>query len=324
MNHGSLRMLTSYPRNWKLASGGAQGIWIDLVDPTPEERSSIREEFGLQVPTREELSEIETTSRLRAEPKALYMSAPLISVAEDGLWSSAPSGFVVSKKLLITVHFGKLAVIDAVAQKLGAPERIEPVEVFTRILEEVVDRAADHLELSAERLDQASKVVFRDEEAVHSGLSYDPKLLRTAMTQMGRISERISNVQYMLTWIDRICHFTADHGREWIAIEVIERLQAVRADVVSLTQFDESLLSRVQLLQDAASAIISIGQNEVMKVLTVVSVAGVPPVLIAGIYGMNFKNMPELNWPWGYGFALALIVVSTIIPLIWFKLKRWI
>ncbi len=144
------------------------------------------------------------------------------------------------------------------------------------------------------------------------------------MTQMGRISERISNVQYMLTWIDRICHFTADHGREWIAIEVIERLQAVRADVVSLTQFDESLLSRVQLLQDAASAIISIGQNEVMKVLTVVSVAGVPPVLIAGIYGMNFKNMPELNWPWGYGFALALIVVSTIIPLIWFKLKRWI
>ncbi len=279
-------MLTSYPRNWKLASGGAQGIWIDLVDPTPEERSSIREEFGLQVPTREELSEIETTSRLRAEPK--------------------------------------LAVIDAVAQKLGAPERIEPVEVFTRILEEVVDRAADHLELSAERLDQASKVVFRDEEAVHSGLSYDPKLLRTAMTQMGRISERISNVQYMLTWIDRICHFTADHGREWIAIEVIERLQAVRTDVVSLTQFDESLLSRVQLLQDAASAIISIGQNEVMKVLTVVSVAGVPPVLIAGIYGMNFKNMPELNWPWGYGFALALIVVSTIIPLIWFKLKRWI
>ena len=93
---------------------------------------------------------------------------------------------------------------------------------------------------------------------------------------------------------------------------------------MSLTQFDESLLNRVQLLQDAATAIINIGQNEVMKVLTVVSVAGVPPILIAGIYGMNFKNMPELNWPWGYGFALALIVISTVIPLVWFKLKHWI
>jgi magnesium transporter len=317
-------MLTSYPRRWRLGSRAAPGVWVDLLDPTREEKSAVEESFGLAIPTREELSEIETTSRLRKEPEALYMSAPLISIAEDGLWSPAPTGFVLSKHFLITVHFDELALFENIAQKIAALDKIEPVEVFTRILEEVVDRAADHLEVSAERLDKASKAIFRDETTPGSGLPYDARLLRTAMTQIGRVSERISNVQYMLTWIDRICNFTADHGREWIAPEIISRLQAVRADITSLTLFDESLLSRVQLLQDAATAIINIGQNEVMKVLTVVSVAGVPPVLIAGIYGMNFKNMPELNWPWGYGFALALIVISTIIPLLWFKLKQWI
>ena len=198
------------------------------------------------------------------------------------------------------------------------------MEVFTRIMEEIVDGAADHLELSAERLDKASGIIFRDYPPSTSTLSRDASLLRSAMTQIGRVSEHISHVQYMLTCLDRISKFTSDHCREWIAGKVIERLQAVRADIASLTQFEESLLSRVQLLQDAATAIISMGQNEVMKVLTVVSVAGVPPILIAGIYGMNFKNMPELNWPWGYGFALALIIISTIIPLIWFKWKDWI
>ncbi len=317
-------MLNGYPPNWNVGSSVEQGVWIDLLDPTREEQAAIEKAFGLRVPTKQELSEIETTSRLRREREALYMSAPLISVVETGRWSPAPTGFVLSKRLLITVHFDKLAPIHAVAQKFGADGKLEPAEVFTRVLEEVVDGAADHLELSAGRLDEASGVIFRDEQPRTSKLSRDTDLLRKAMTQIGRASERVSHVQYMLTCLDRMSKFTSDHGREWIAGEVIERLQAVRTDIASLTQFDESLLSRVQLLQDAASAIISIGQNEVMKVLTVVSVAGVPPVLIAGIYGMNFKNMPELNWPWGYGFALALIVISTVIPLIWFKLQDWI
>src|SRR5437868_6074114 len=252
------------------------------------------------------------------------MTAPLIAVAEDGPWSLAPTGFMLSKRLLVTVHFDKLAPIDAVAKNLDAAAKLEPVEVFTKILEEIVDRAADHLEFSAERLDKASRVIFHDGQTRASRLSRNTKFLRTAIMQMGRASERIAQVRYMLTWLDRIAKFTADHGREWIKNEIIERLQAVHTDIASLVQFDDSLLSRVQLLQDAASAIISIGQNEVMKVLTVVSVAGVPPVLIAGIYGMNFKYMPELNWPWGYGFALALIAISTIVPLIWFKLRDWI
>ena len=108
-----------------------------------------------------------------------------------------------------------------------------------------------------------------------------------------------------------------------IADGLRDRLGSVKHDIESLDEFESSLTGRVQLLLDAATGFISIEQNDVVKVLTVVSVAGVPPVLIAGVYGMNFHNMPELAWPWGYPFAMALMVVSTILPVLWFKYRDW-
>jgi magnesium transporter len=134
----------------------------------------------------------------------------------------------------------------------------------------------------------------------------------------------MARVNYTLVCLDRMAKFAIERGREWIPPDQVSRLQSVSADIVSLEQYAEGLINRVQLLQDAATGIINIAQNEVMKILTVASVAGIPPVLIAGIYGMNFKNMPELNWEWGYPFALFLIVLTTLLPLIWFKWKDWI
>jgi magnesium transporter len=144
------------------------------------------------------------------------------------------------------------------------------------------------------------------------------------MIRTGRTSERMARIQYALVCLDRMAKFTVERGREWIARDMANRLQAASSDVASLVQFTEGLVSRVQLLQDAASGIINIDQNEVMKVLTIASVVGIPPVLVVGVYGMNFKNMPELDWAWGYPYALALIVITALLPLIWFKWKDWI
>jgi magnesium transporter len=134
----------------------------------------------------------------------------------------------------------------------------------------------------------------------------------------------MARINYALVCLDRMAKFTTERGREWVAQNQVTRLQSVSADIASLLQYTEGVVNRIQLLQDAATGIINVAQNEVMKILTIASVAGIPPVLVAGIYGMNFKNMPELNWVWGYPFALALIVVTTLIPLIWFKWKDWI
>jgi magnesium transporter len=148
--------------------------------------------------------------------------------------------------------------------------------------------------------------------------------LRDAMKKIGQVSDRTSRVRYTFLSIGRMAAFAIDRCRPKMEAGIRERLEAVRQDIASLDEFELSLSGRVQLLQDAATGFISIEQNEVVKVLTVVSVVGVPPVLVVGIYGMNFKYMPELSWTLGYPFALVLCLASIVLPLLWFKWRDWL
>jgi magnesium transporter len=315
-------MLGAYPAT-RIASTSLSGAaWVDLVDPTPAESAIVEKKLGLRVPTKEALVEIETTSRLQIEQGALYLTAPLIFVAENEPWNLAPTGFVLSKDVLITVRFEKSAAFDTVVKELGAVDKFEPALAYVRILEELVDHIADLLEVSGRDLDDASHVIFRQENSQR--LSRETSLLRQLMIRTGRTSERMSRVHYTLVCLDRMAKFTMDRGRDCVDHDMTIRLQSVSSDIASLIQYTEGLVNRIQLLQDAATGIINIDQNEVMKVLTIASVVGIPPVLIVGIYGMNFKNMPELDWAWGYPYALALVVITALLPLIWFKWKNWI
>ena len=135
----------------------------------------------------------------------------------------------------------------------------------------------------------------------------------------------MARVQYSLICLDRMAKFTVDRARDWIAPELSSRLQTVSSDITSLVQFAEALVSRVELLQDAASRHYQHrperGDEGVDRRL---GHRGIPPVVVVGIYGINFKNMPELNWTWGYPYALVLVLISALLPLIWFKWKNWI
>jgi magnesium transporter len=239
------------------------------------------------------------------------------------VWETAPTGFVLCPKVCITVHFEKLAAFDAVETALKDGPKATPDQALIRLLEEIVDRAADHLESTADELNKASGTIFRDRSRRSSRREARSEGLRQIMSQVGQASDHMSHARYTLVCIGRIAQFVSDRAHDWIGPESQDRLGAVRADVTSLEQFEENLLGRVQLLQDAATAFISIEQNDVVKVLTIASVVGIPPVLVVGVYGMNFKVMPELNWALGYPYALALMVVSGLIPLIWFKFKGW-
>jgi magnesium transporter len=313
----------AYPSDRTGGTSLASAVWVDLVDPTEAERSAFEHTFGLRVPTQAELAEIETTSRLRTLKDALYLTAPLIFAAEGEPWIPAPTGFVLSKNVLLTVRFAKSAAFDAVAKELTG-ETFAPAFAFVRLLEVLVDRMADLLETSSHDLDDASHVIFRPDSTARSKLSHETAMLRRLMIRTGRTSERMARIQYALVCLDRMAKFAVERGREWVAPELATRLQTVSSDIASLTQFADGLISRVQLLQDAASGIINIDQNDVMKVLTIASVVGIPPVLVVGIYGMNFKNMPEYDWSLGYPYALAMIVTTALLPLIWFKWKDWI
>jgi magnesium transporter len=314
-------MLNALPAASDSNQSLASAVWVDLLDPTPTETGAFEKAFGLHVPSKHELSEIETTSRLRVEDDALYMTAPLIIAAGDEPWIPAPTGFVLSRTVLLTIRFSSSTVFDAVNKELSA-EQFKPAQAYVCILEELVDHMADLLEATSRDLDDASHVIFRHDNLRR--LSRETTLLRQLLVRTGRTSERMARINYTLVCLDRMAKFATDRGREWVAEDQVSRLQSVSADIASLLQYTEGVVDRIQLLQDAATGIINVAQNEVMKILTVASVAGIPPVLVAGIYGMNFKNMPELNWTWGYPYAVALIVITTLIPLIWFKWKDWI
>jgi magnesium transporter len=323
---GTGSMLRTFPLNHAQSahtqSSLSQCTWVDLIDPSEQERMTVEKTFGLRLPTRDELGDIAASSRLQVEDGTLYMTAPLI-LAEDGEpWIPTPTGFVLAKHVLLTLRFTPSHFFDTVVKELTGHQSLEPAVVFVRILEELVDHMADLLEASGHDLDSASHVIFRPGK--RAKLSHETALLRELMIRTGRTSERMARIHYTLVCLDRMAKFTQERCRDWLAQNLCSDLQAVSSDVASLVQFSEGLVSRVQLLQDATTGIINIDQNDVMKVLTIASVVGIPPVLVVGVYGMNFKDMPEYDWTYGYPYALALIFVTALLPLLWFKWKDWI
>jgi magnesium transporter len=301
----------------------ARRLWVDVLDPTPEDCLMVEKAFGLRVPTRTQLEEIEISSRLRIDGDTLYMSAPLIAQSAEGTMSTAATGFVLAPNVCLTVRYARIGAFEGARDRFAQRPPAASVEVFTALLEEVVDRAADRMERAAQEISEAAQVIYADPPRGGRKLSRETERLRRAMLEVGRASDRLSLVRYVFVSVDRMAAFVADRCPH-MTPDIHARLDGVRKDIASLDEFETSLTSRVQLLHDAASGFIAIEQNEVVKMLTIVSVVGVPPVLVAGIYGMNFKIMPELGWSLGYPYALLLIVLSTLAPLAWFKFRGWL
>ncbi|MCJ2183878.1 magnesium transporter [Novosphingobium sp. 1949] len=313
-----------------------QGTWIALCDPDEALRQDLGGQLGVDVPTLRALREIESTSRLRCVGDALVMTAPLLTGgSEAGLEADpvdlVPTGFVLLPATLLTVHYAPYPAFAHMRAEIEAGGDSGPAAVLAHLLEDVVDRAADQLETVAEAAAQVSHTIFYT-DLKRRGLKLETRLLERTIIRLGRASERVSRVRSMFLSIGRMAKYVIDHcekggenGREtWLDPRTRARFKAIAQDIASLDEFEVSLSARIQFLLDAATSLISIRQNDVTKVLTVASVVGIPPVMVVGVYGMNFHAMPELSWPWGYPFALALCAVSTVVPYVWFKLRKWV
>lgn len=299
------------------------GVWIDLCDPSDEERRRIGKRFGVTVPDLPALGEIESSSRLQASGKVLTMTAPLLTRTDDDRLESAPTGFILLPEMLITVHYTRLAAFEAVEQEIGDKPDHTPQTILARLLEEVVDRAADHLETVSEQAASVSRTIFYA-DLKQRGLKTETAVLRRSIIKLGRASDRASRARYTFLSIGRMAKFVIDRCESGMDDKTCAAFQSIGHDIDSLDEFEISLSGRIQFLLDAATSLIGISQNDVVTVLTVASVVGIPPVMVVGIYGMNFHVMPELSWPWGYPFALVLCVLSAVIPYLWFKRRKWV
>lgn len=312
-------MLTTFPQG-----GQRKPIWLDLHDATAAEQAEAAALAGVDLPSRDSLSEIENSSRLRARDDVLSISIPMISRMESGATQVTPVGFVLSRSHLVTIRFAALHAFDAVAARFGeagfAPASLE---LFVTLFEEIVDRLADGLEAAAAELSTISAATFQaTDEAGHQAIRSN-RVIRAKLHHLGRLGERLSEVRDALLGVGRAVNFTGDLPGQWHEAGLEPRMRSLQQDVASLDDYQVHLSDKVQFLLDAMVGLIGIAQNDVFKVLTIVSIAGIPPTLIAGIYGMNFKLMPEYNWSFGYPYALAVIALSGLAPLAWFKWRGW-
>lgn len=315
-------MLTLYPHT---ADPPASAVWIDVVAPDDDDRAKAEALAGTGLPTREALSEIETSSRLRVRDGTLFMSMPAHAPQIGGKPVGAPIGFVLTCERLVTVRFGAYDGFDAAARRFergqGAPAT--GLEAFIALTEEIVDTMADGLEHLAETLAELSSAAFNADDTRGRQAIRSSRLLRIQLRQVGRIGDRLSGLRDSLLGLGRVAAFAAKNTQDWSTPAEKTRMTSVAGDITSLNDYEAHLSGKVQFLLDAMVGLISIAQNDIFKVLTVVSIVGIPPTLIAGMYGMNFKNMPEYNWAWGYQWGLAVIVLSAVIPAVWFKIKGW-
>lgn len=307
----------------------ANVAWLDLLNPDPDEAAFVTRTTGLLVPRIEDLSEIESSSRLRNQNGAIYLSAPLVYRADADQPLTTPVGFVLTRERLITVRFEELTPFSTFINRDLAAETdpLTSAAVFAGLMDAITDRLADILETIAGELDVLSHRLFRSpvtEPAGRRPPARESADLRIILRRIGHSGDLASKIRDSLHGIGRVVPYVSTLAADWLPPEVKPRLDTVRQDVLSLGDYDAHIVNKVQLLLDATLGLINVEQNNIIKVLTIVSVVGIPPTLIASMYGMNFKGMPELDWSWGYPYGLAMIVLSAILPLVWFKWRGWI
>jgi magnesium transporter len=299
-------------------------IWIDLLSPSDEEKAFVERRLNIRVPSEDSLGEIEASSRLIFEHDTLYLSSPSVRIDEEKEAQLTSIGFIIGPRVLVTVHFWPLPTFDKVAKQMNADGDLQNgMCVFTSLVEAMVDRGADVLEQLGTSTDQLSRSVFKGGLVRSKRPVRSSRRMREALANVGDLADRLAKARDVLLNVGRIAAFAGEVGSEWITPASKRRLEAVSKDVASLSDYESRLSDKIQLLLDAILGFINIQQNDLFKILTIVSVVGVPPTIMVGIWGMNFKFMPELSWTYGYPLAWLAVIASGVLPLIWFKWRGW-
>ena len=299
-------------------------IWVDLLSPSDEEKAFVERRLNIRVPSEESLGEIEASSRLIFEHDTLYLSSPSVRLDEDREAQLTSIGFIIGPRVLVTVRFWPLPTFDKVAKEMD--NRRRPAKRHVRLHQPgrgdgrsrrrragAVGATADH----------AVAVRVQGRAGARKRPVRSSRRMREALANVGDLADRLAKARDVLLTVGRIAAFAGEVGSDWITPASKRRLEAVSKDVASLSDYELRLSDKIQLLLDAILGFISIQQNDLFKILTIVSVVGVPPTIMVGIWGMNFKFMPELGWTYGYPLAWLAVIASGVVPLLWFKWRGW-
>lgn len=298
-------------------------VWIDLLSPSELEERELEAIFRTELPTREEMSEIELSSRLYSDEQATFMTAFIPSQSEADLSEMNPVTFVLMDKHLITIRYHEPKVFKTFPA-LAAKAQFEcdtAADVLIALLEAIVGRLADILERAGKNVDGISRSIFRDMEVTAT----EERDLQATIRAIGRQGDLTSNVHDSLASLDRLAgYFLLAAVHRGNVKSVRERIKSLARDIRSISDHSAFLSQKINFLLDATLGLITNEQNGIMKVVSVASVIFLPPTLLASIFGMNFRFMPELQYVWAYPIALVAMLLSALLPYLYFKWRGWL
>ncbi len=310
---------------FELRAGSAippDAIWLDLLEPTPSEERQVESSLAIEVPTRDEMREIESSNRLYEENGALYMTATVITKLDSDLPESTQITFILSSVKLVTNRYvDPLPFRRFIAYAERHPNSCNsPPALLAGLVEAIVNRVADVIERAATDLDAASAEVFSASRRKRGAM----RDFRNTLERLGQNGDLISKARESLVSLGRMLTFLQQSTTVPMSHEVRGRFRTVARDVMAMSDHASFLGTKVAFILDATLGLINIDQNNILKIFSVVTVFLLPPSVIGAIYGMNFDQIPWLNERWGFWAALGLMLVSAIGPFLYFKRKRWL
>ena len=292
----------------------ARPVWVDLEDPSPEEKSWIAVKFGLVIPADIIDDDLEESARFYEEDGAIHIRSDFL-IDDDEAPRNVRVAFILHDNVLFSVHREDLPVFRLLRMRARRiPALIEDAkDVLLKLYDADAEYSADTLEGIYDDLEKVSRRVLKDEvndQAAGEALA----AIARQEDLNGRIRRNVMDTRRAVSFMMRARMLNADQ---------FEEARQILRDIDSLDSHTAFLFDKINFLMDATVGFININQNKIIKIFSVASVALLPPTLIASVYGMNFAHMPELAKPWGYPFALGLMVASVAAPLIYFRRKGW-
>lgn len=301
-------------------------VWLDLFDPSRDEEVATERLLGLQVPTRQEMAEIEESARLYTEGNGLVMTAVVVDGAHEGRPQRAEVTFLLTRDHLVTVRYSNPMPFRTFEARIAKQpeENGTATAVFVSLVESFVERIADVLEATSADLNRLSDAIFYDETAGREPTEPPKTDLQALIRMLGRKNRILSILRESLLSFGRLVPFLRQGGGDWMKNGLSVRLKAVERDIKSLTAYEAQLEQQIAFLHEATLGLINIEQNAIIKVFSIAAVLFLPPTLVGTVYGMNFEVMPELGWKFGYPFAILTMVLSAYVPYWWFKRRGWL
>ncbi len=306
------------------APAGEGSVWFDLVDPSKEEDAFVEQSIGVSVPTRAEMREIEASNRLYQEHGAHYMTTFIVYNLEAHVPSTTAVTFILAGERLVTVRYTEPKAFPLFLSRVesGDAPCSSAAAIMVGLIETMIHRTADLIERVQDDVDKLAQNLF-DLDERHQ--KQHTQRLGMFLKHTGKQGDIVARVQESTMSMDRLLLYFYDAARGRKDDQrTLNRIDIAHRDIAALMENMRFLSNRMSFLLDATLGMISNQQNQIIKLFSVMAVMLMPPTLVASIYGMNFKFMPELDLPFGYPMAIGLMVVSGLIPFIYFKRKGWL